>query len=97
MVFKDGTFFCQLVNIGRENILSAIESTICIAKVIDQQKNNVGLFALAMGLVDSFETTKVNELDQEQQTMENWQLAVQAFCRHYGYAALIAILLCLCH
>jgi hypothetical protein len=54
-------------------------------------------FALAMGLVDSFETTKVNGLGQEQQTMENWQLAVQAFCKHYGYAALIAILLCLCH
>jgi len=50
MVFKDGTFFCQPIYVGCKDILSAIESTICIAKVINQQKNDVGLFVLAMGL-----------------------------------------------
>jgi hypothetical protein len=50
VVFKDGPFFCQPVNIWREDILSSIESTIGITKIIDQQKNNVGFFVLGMGL-----------------------------------------------
>jgi hypothetical protein len=50
MVLENGSCFCQPVNIGRKDILPAIESAVCIAKVINQQKNDIGFFALGMGL-----------------------------------------------
>jgi len=48
MVLQDGSRFCQSVYVGRKDVFSSIESAVCIAKVINQQKNDVGFFVLGI-------------------------------------------------